>query len=177
MCYTGAMQFANRPGFGSLGFFGFLILLIMFLVLVDMGYIFLSQKCIDSDIIDCILDVMSMDEEEEEQPEEGSVTATSAISREVKGSMRTVTISITFPLEGGAVTGSFEGDCDGSIKGTYAGGTNGAISGTGKGSCGFIFPASGTFSGTVNKGSKSVSVSGEASVMGVSGQGSLTLKY
>ena len=75
------------------------------------------------------------------------------------------------------MTGTFEGECDGKITGTYAGGDSGVIRGTGGGSCAFIMPALGSFSGTVNTTNKSVFISGTGSAAGISGNGSLTLKY
>ena len=154
----------------------FLIFFIIFLmVMFDVGYI-LFRACGDSgDIIDCALSIF-LEPDEGEAPQ-GSVTATGAISGEYGGENRSVTVSMTFPLEGGAVTGNFSGDCDGRIKGTYAGGNGGAISGTGNGSCAYVFPASGSFSGTVNQSSKTVPVHGSGSVPGFSGEGDLTLTY
>jgi hypothetical protein len=166
----------SRPGMSPFGILIILILIIFLFFMMDMGFIYGSQACIGMDPFDCALEMLTSDEEEE-KPAEGSVTATGEISKEVKGSTRSVSISISFPLEGGAVTGSFSGDCDGTIKGTYAGGNGGSISGTGKGSCAFIFPASGNFSGTVNQSNKTVPVHGQGSAAGISGEGSLTLSY
>ncbi len=158
-----------------LGILFFIILLIILILIFDMGFI-LAGACGDSDDpIDCALAILT--EPEPEEPPQGSVTATGAISGEFQGQNGTVTVSMTFPLEGGAVAGTFSGDCDGTIKGTYAGGDGGAISGSGKGSCGFVIPASGTFSGSVNQSAKTVPVSGSGSAAGFSGEGSITLTY
>lgn len=170
------MLSAHRPGFGALGILFLVIILLLLLFAGDMGYIALSKNCIDEDPFDCALNMLTEDDEEEEQPE-GNVTATGVISGTYGKSERSVSVSISFPLEGGPVTGTFSGDCDGNIKGTYAGGDGGAISGKASGSCAFIMPASGRFSGTVNHGSKTVPVSGEGSAAGFSGKGSLTLRY
>ena len=157
-----------------LGILFFLFFILLLIMMFDLGYIFLSSECIDQGPLECALTILTSDEEE---PQEGSVTATGVISGNYGDEPRTVTVSLTFPLEGGAVTGSFSGDCDGNIKGTYAGGNGGAISGKGSGSCAFVLPASGTFSGTVNQSSKTVPVTGSGSAAGFSGSGSLTLTY
>lgn len=166
---------SSERGIGGLGILFFFILLIFLIIMFDMGYIFLSKECMDTSPIECALNILTG--EDEAPPEEGSVTATGVISREYKGENRSVTVSLNIPLEGGAVTGSFTGDCDGNITGTYAGGESGAISGKGSGSCAFIIPASGSFSGVVNKSAKTVPVSGTGSAAGISGEGSLTLTY
>ncbi|HLD64031.1 MAG TPA: hypothetical protein VI913_04015 [Candidatus Peribacteraceae bacterium] len=169
-----ALQNARR-GSSPLGILFIFIFILILLFLFDMAFIFGSQNCIDEDVFSCALDMLTSDEEEEEQ--QGGVTATGVISGTYGKSERSVTVTLTFPLEGGNVTGSFSGDCDGNIKGTFAGGNGGAISGKAKGSCAFIFPASADFSGTVSQRNKTVSVSGKGSAAGFSGEGSLTLKY
>lgn len=177
LCYSAPMHLSQRPGFGALGLLLFFIILLFLIFAGDMLYIAGSKNCIDRDLFDCALDILAPDKDEGAQPQEGSVTATGVISGNYGKSERSVSVTLTFPLEGGAVTGTFSGDCDGNIKGTFAGGNGGTISGTGKGSCGFILPASGSFSGTVNTASKAVNVSGQGSAAGFSGQGSLTLRY
>lgn len=166
---------SRQKGMGMLGILLIFILILILIFCGDLAFIFISENCIDESPFVCLIGMLSEDDEEE--PQEGTVTATGVISGEYGGEARSVTISLTFPLEGGAVTGSFSGDCDGNIKGTYAGGNGGAISGTGKGSCAFVFPASGKFSGTVNTASKTVPVHGSGSVPGFSGEGDLTLTY
>jgi hypothetical protein len=154
----------------------FIFILILFLIFMgDMAFIMFSQ-CEGENPVECIIDQIFAEDEEEEVPE-GSVTAAGSISGEFKGKTYSVTISLVIPLKGGEVTGSFEGDCDGSIKGSYAGGNGGVIEGKANGSCAFVFPASGNFSGSVNTASKTVPISGEGRTMGVSKQGSLTLSY
>ena len=161
---------------GALGILFLFILIIIFILMLDLGYIYLSKNCIGQEPIECALDMLSSSEEEE-APSKEAVTASGSISGEFQGEMRSVSVTLTFPLGGGAVSGSFSGDCDGSIKGDYAGGDGGAISGKGSGSCGFVLPASGNFSGVVNTVSKTVPISGKGSAAGFSGEGSLTLTY
>lgn len=169
-----ARMFRQR-GMSPLGILVLVILILMMLLIFNQGYI-LTSACGDSDdFIDCALTLLLEPDEETEAPQ-GSVTATGVISGEYGGEPRSVTVSMTFPLEGGAVGGNFSGDCDGTIKGTYAGG-GGTISGTGKGSCAFVIPASGSFSGSVNTSSKTVPIHGNGSAAGFSGEGDLTLTY
>lgn len=171
------MTLPRHPGFGALGILLFVMILLFLMFLGDMVFIGASKHCIDRDLLECALDILSPDEEEPAQDTDKTVTATGVISGNYGKSERSVSVSLTFPLEGGAVTGTFSGDCDGNIKGTFAGDNGGTISGTAKGSCGFILPASGSFAGTVNTASKTVNVSGEGSAAGFSGKGSLTLGY
>lgn len=167
-------MFAQK-GSSAFGILFIIILIIILILVFDMGFI-LFGACGDSDdMLGCVVD-MFLEPEPESAPQ-GSVTATGAISGEYGGEARSVTVNMTFPLEGGAVTGNFSGDCDGTIKGNFAGGNGGAISGSGKGSCGFVLPASGSFSGSVNTSSKTVPVHGSGSVPGFSGEGDLTLTY
>ncbi len=163
----------SRRGMSPLGLFFLVIIIIMILFLLDMAFI-LGSQCKDSDdAIDCALNVLLGEESEAPQ---GTVTATGVLSGEFKGENHSVTVSLHIPLEGGAVTGNFSGDCDGSIKGTYVRESS-AISGSGNGSCAFIIPASGIFSGSVNREAKSVHVSGEGSAAGFSKSGSVVLTY
>jgi hypothetical protein len=168
-------RFFNKVerGSGGLGFLFILFLIIIMIFCIDLGYIFLTEKCMDEDIVECVSGLM----DEEEAPPEGAVTATGAISGEFNDETHTVTVSMSFPLEGGAVTGSFTGDCEGSIKGTYAGGDGGAISGKGSGKCAFVVPASGEFNGTVSHGGKTVNINGTGRALGQEKSGSLTLSY
>ena len=167
-------MFAQK-GSSAFGILFIIILIIILILVFDMGLI-LFGACGDSDdMLECVIGMLF--EPEPEAAPEGSVTANGVISGEYGGENRSVTVNMTFPLEGGNVSGTFSGDCDGTIKGTYAGGNGGAISGTGKGSCAFVFPASGSFSGTVNQGAKTVPVHGSGSVPGFSGEGDLTLSY
>ena len=91
-----------------------------------------------------------------------------------------VDITMNFNLEGGAVSGSFSGDCSGNISGTYDGKDGGVISGTAVGSCDPLIvpiPASATFSGTVSRQQKNIPITGTGSAAGVSGSGSLVLTF
>ena len=61
---------------------------------------------------------------------------------------------MTIPLDGGNVTGTVTGTCDGMVKGTFTGKQNGVISGKLTGACSPFFvniPSSAEFSGVVNK--------------------------
>ena len=164
-----------QRGSSAFGILFVIILIIILILMFDMGFVLFSACGDSDDMIGCAIAMLT--EPDEEPAPEGSVTATGVISGEYGGENRSVTVSMTFPLEGGAVTGNFSGDCDGTVKGTFAGGNGGAISGTGKGSCAFILPASGSFSGSVNTSSKTVPVHGSGSVPGFSGEGDLTLTY
>lgn len=168
------MNMFSERGSSALGILFILILIIILIFLLDMGFILMNACGENDDPIDCVIALLT--EPEPEEAPQGSVTASGVISGEYGGEMRSVTVNMTFPLEGGAVAGNFSGDCDGTIKGTYAGG-GGTISGTGKGSCAFVMPASGSFSGSVNTSAKTVPVHGEGSVPGFSGEGDLTLTY
>lgn len=168
----GSPNLFRQKGMSPFGIIIFIIILIILLFICDQAYI-LSQRCADEDIIECALDILTG---EEDEVAAGAVTATGIISGTYGGSERSVTVTFNFPPSGGDVTGNFSGDCDGSIKGSYAG-SGGTINGTANGSCGFVFPASGKFSGTVNETAKTVPISGSGSAAGFSGEGSLTLKY
>jgi len=180
-CYSsvmnalGSSNMFQQRGMGMLGILLIFILILILLFCGDLAFIFISENCIDENPFVCLIGMLSEDEEEEKP--EGSVTATGTISGEYDGENKSVTVTLTFPLEGGVVTGSFSGECDGNIKGKFAGGNGGAISGTGKGKCAWILPASGNFSGTVNTSSKTVPIHGSGSAAGFSGEGDLTLTY
>ena len=164
----------SQRGMSPLGLLFLVIVIILILLILDQAYI-LEQRCQNQDLFECALGIVSPSDQKE-QPQ-GTVTATGTASGEFGGQQHSVTFTMNIPLEGGAVSGSFSGDCDGSIKGSFSGGNGGAISGTGKGSCAWVFPASGSFSGSVNTTSKTVPVSGTGSAAGQSGSGSLTLTY
>lgn len=172
----GAANRVSERGMSPFGLLFLIIFLIIFLFMIDQGFIMHSQCKEADDVMDCALDILLGSDEEEQAPE-GSVTATGVVSGEFKGENHSVTITLNIPLEGGNVTGSFDGDCDGTIKGTYAGGDGGAISGEANGKCAYVFPASGSFSGTVNQASKTVPVRGSGKAVGFSKEGSLTLTY
>ncbi len=104
------------------------------------------------------------------------LTATGSFQKDKYG----VSISLTFPKEGGSVTGSFSGDCNGTIRGAYDGETTGMIRGKAVGSCSpfsIPVPASADFTGTVNMATKSIPITGTGSAMGFSGSGNVTLSF
>ena len=162
----------TRPGGCSpIAMFVMIVVMIAGLFIGDMAYIFIGEECMDLDPLECALAIMTS--EDNEKPE-GSVTAVGSLSGD-KGSLN---FTLNIPLKGGAVTGSFDGDCDGTLKATFAGGNGGAITGgIGKGSCGFVLPASGNFTGTVNTTSKTATITGKGSIPGGSKEGSVTLKW
>jgi hypothetical protein len=170
------MGVSGQRGMSPLGILVLVIMLIFLLIIFDEWFI-LGTACGGSnDIMECALNILT-DSSSEQPPAQGSVTATGVISGEFAGEQHSVTVHMTFPLEGGAVTGNFSGDCEGTLSGTFAGGSGGAISGSGRGSCAFVIPASGTFSGSVNTSGKTVNVAGTGSAGGQSGSGSLVLTY
>lgn len=156
-----------NKGFGIVGLLIYLFIFIAIFLGIDVAYIFYSQRCFDTPVFECFQDFTK-----DEEP----VNAV-----EAKGSFNydkyDVALTLTIPLDGGKVKGSFDGSCDGTIQGNYNGEEDGVITGQAKGSCGFVIPASGSFSGTVSKTSKSIPISGTGTVAGVSGEGSLTLTY
>lgn len=129
------------------------------------------SECRDAeDIMDCMLDWS------EEPVPEGSATATGTYTYQDYS----VTLVLHIPLEGGAVTGTISGACDGTAKGTYNGQDNGAITGTISGACDPFFvkvPASATYNGVVNKGTKAVPISFTGQGAGVTHDGSMSLSY
>jgi|GEM_PF-5010107 hypothetical protein len=166
----------GQRGMSPLGILFLIVILILFLLLCDEAYI-LNVACKGSnDALTCALNMLT-DSSSEQPPPQGSVTASGVIAGEFQGESHSVTVHMTFPLEGGAVTGNFSGDCEGTLSGTFAGGNGGAISGSGNGSCAFVIPASGTFSGSVNTSGKTVNINGTGSAAGQSQSGSLTLTY
>ncbi len=152
-----------------------IIVLILFAVFfgANEGVGFYYSECDnDENFISCLLDEM-MSEDEEAEPAEGTVTAVGAY--EYKGYAVTITLSV--PLNGGAVNGTVSGTCEGPIKGSYAGG---AITGNMSGVCAPFFvsiPASAEFTGSVNKSAKTVPVSFNGRGGGLSHEGSTTLTY
>jgi hypothetical protein len=156
-------------GFYDLTFSSFLGLLLL-LILVFFGLNLLDDE--PSEVTS--QETIQPTAESENKPEEtkNMITATGSYSYD----KYSVDVSLTFPLEGGAVSGSFSGDCDGNITGNYAGGDGGAINGQGSGRC-FIPAISGSFSGTVNQSKKSVPINAKGSVIGVTKSINMTLSY
>ncbi len=131
------------------------------------GYHF--SHCDGMDLFDCMLHGT-----EDEELEEGAVTATGVYS--YKG--YDVTITMNIPLSGGKVTGTVSGTCDGTVSGTFGG--SGPISGTLSGACDPFFvniPAGATFNGSVNKAGKTVPISFAGKGGGITHDGSMTLTY
>jgi len=158
---------------------GLLILLLIIVILfgallgADYGYVYYLEECGDEPVKECFLD---SDDKEEEEVKGEVVTAAGGLSE--KG--YSASITLTFPLEGGNVSGSVSGDCSGRVEGIYDGSDGGSISGKIFGSCSPFFvpiPAKGTFTGVVNKDSKTVPITGTGSAAGFSGSRSITLSY
>jgi hypothetical protein len=153
---------------------------VMFLVLLfiiagiiglDFGYIGYITRCGDTPLGECLKATPTPTPNPET-----SVVAVGTFSAKGYG----VTITMNVPLEGGPVSGSFSGDCQGNISGSYDGNDNGIISGEAYGSCNPFkvpLPASATFAGNANKTSKTIDISGQGTAVGVSGNGSLTLTF
>ncbi len=148
------------------------ILVVLILLLLGsneaLGYYF--SHCRDIDLLECLFSGL-----DEPEPE-GEVSATGTY--EFKGN--SVNITANIPLDGGSVTGSVSGSCDGVIKATYSGQNNGVISGTMTGTCDPFFvkiPASAQFSGTVNKTAKTVPFHFTGNGGGFTHEGSMSLSY
>jgi hypothetical protein len=151
------------------------IFLIGLILGIDYGYIFYLEKCGDTPVAECINKKDKAADADTVQ-KQTVVTAKGSVS---KGNYSAL-ITLTFPLEGGGVSGEVAGDCNGTITGTYKGGDNGTINGNVFGSCSPFFvpiPAKATFSGTVNQQTKTIPISGGGSAAGFSGSGSTTLTY
>lgn len=165
---------ASKLGCGPLA----AIIVFLFVLLVvgsneAVGFYFTECDDEDANFFSCLLDEITNEEEEEAEPEEGTVTAVGAY--EYKG--YAVTITLNVPLAGGAVNGTVSGTCEGPIKGNNNGG---AVTGNMSGVCAPFFvniPASAEFSGSVNKAGKTVPVSFNGRGGGISHEGSTTLTY
>lgn len=133
---------------------------------------FYLSECGDLDLFECAQEIAA----EEEEASEDAVTATGPYSYKDYS----ITMTANIPLEGGEVTGTISGDCSGKVTGSYDGANGGSISGNLNGTCNpFIvnIPASATFSGIVNKDSKTVPISFEGSGGGFSHNDSMSLAY
>lgn len=155
-------------GCGPLAAFMIVVLILLMLGSNQaVGYYY--GHCQNTDIFDCLFNRL-------EEPEAEGVVATG--SYEYKGNI--VNVSATIPLDGGAVTGTVSGACDGTVKATFSGQNNGVISGTMMGTCAPFFvniPASAEFSGTVNKSSKTVPFSFTGRGGGLTHEGSMSLRW
>lgn len=168
----------NQSGITVIG-----LLLLLFLVFGGMfgglfGYSWYLQECGDAPIGACVEQISKGDEVflDTADATKATVTATGSFSVKSYG----VTLALTFPLEGGAVTGKVTGDCSATVTGNYEGEETGVISGKVFGSCDPFFvpvPGKATFSGTVDQQSKIVAITGTGSAAGFSGSGSMTLTY
>lgn len=83
----------------------------------------------------------------------GTVHGSTTISTQGK----TITLSFTYPVNGGNINGFITGDCKGSISGTYS--TDGFLNGLGNATCQegfFSVPVSINYTGNVTSGSAKV---------------------
>ncbi len=163
----------KKPGCGPLAAVMIIIFVVLFVGTNEgVGFYYTACDEEDGNFISCLLDEM-MSEDEEAEPEAGTVTAVGAY--EYKG--YEVTIRLNVPLNGGAVNGTVSGTCEGPIKGNNAGGT---ITGNMSGVCAPFFvniPASAEFHGSINKSGKTVPVSFNGRGGGLSHEGATTLTY
>ena len=130
-----------------------------------LGYYF--SHCETDEPLNCLLQSLG------EEPDEGEVVATGTY--EYKGN--TVNVSMNVPLGGGSITGFVSGTCDGRVAGSVSGQS---VSGTMSGACSPFFvniPASATYSGSLNKASKTISITFNGSGAGFHHGGSMVLSY
>ena len=143
---------------GGLGCGTFMAFVLVLLILVAIGSNeavgYYLKHCSGENLFDCLLDRV-----EEPEPQ-GAVTATGTYSYKDYS----VVVTMNIPLEGGSVTGSMSGTCDGSVTGA----------------CSPFFvniPASADYSGIVNKDSKTVPVSFTGRGAGLTHKDSMSLSY
>lgn len=154
----------------------FVLLFILFfllggIIVADLGYISYTTRCGDTPLGECLKATPTPTPNPET-----TVTAVGSFSAKGYG----VSITMNVPLSGGAVSGTFTGDCQGTIRGTFDGNNNGVVSGSAHGSCNpFVIPipVSATFTGKVDQDTKTIPISGEGVAAGVSGSGSLVLTF
>ncbi len=161
----------KASGCGPMMFFIILVVIIAFIFGINFGFGSYSANCGDMPLFDCIADIM-----EEEEEATNVVTATGPYSYKDYS----ITMTAQIPLEGGEVTGSVTGDCSGKVTGTFNGENGGSITGKLAGACNVFFvnvPASATFSGVVNKDSKTVPINFQGSGGGFSHNDSMSLAY
>jgi len=171
-------DFSSQSGIAPIIVLLFILLFLGLLIGFDYGYVYYLEKCGDSPINTCLADSSKKTDEQSPQSTEKKtpITATGSFSVKNYG----VTISMTFPLEGGTVNGNVNGDCNGTVRGSYKGGDNGIISGNIFGKCTVFFvpiPAKASFSGNVNQQQKTIFIEGNGGAAGFSGSGSMTLTY
>ena len=162
----------KASGCGPMMFFIILIAIATFIFGANAGIGFYGANCGDLSFFECIDEIMA----EEESAGNDVVTATGPYSYKDYS----ITMTAQIPLEGGEVTGSVTGDCNGKVKGIYDGQNGGSITGKLAGACNVFFvnvPASATFSGVVNKDSKTVPINFQGSGGGFSHNDSMSLAY
>ncbi len=169
-------KFLGQEGLSFLGVMLLILLIILLLLFGNFSFIYVSTECIDQPFLECVTKHFEADDIKDEGDAADTVTATGFISGEFKGEQHSVNVVLNFRLSGGEVTGTFSGDCDGKIRGSYTEDNN-VIKGKGSGSCLYVMPASGTFSGEVNTETKTITTTAKGSAIGFSKEGSLTLTY
>ncbi len=159
-------------------------LILIFLIILSLifgfnfGYIYYLEECGDLPVKTCLTDSGQEANDRLDDSEEEIIPVVATGSASYKG--YSANISLYFPLDGGSVTGSVEGDCSGTLNGVYSGENNGAISGKIFGSCSPFFvpiPAKAEFSGSVNQESKTVLITVSGSAAGFSASEPVTLTY
>jgi hypothetical protein len=171
-------NFSPQSGIAAIMVLLFIFIFLGLLVGIDYGYVYYLNHCGDTPINTCFTDSPKKPKEQSPKPN-GEKTPITAIGN-FSYKNYTVTISMTFPLEGGAVSGDVKGDCSGTVRGAYKGGDNGIISGNIFGSCTVFLvpiPAKASFSGKVNQQQKTIPIEGNGGAAGFSGSGSIILTY
>lgn len=171
-------KFSSHSGIAPIFVLLFIFAFLGLLLGLDYGYVYFLNRCGDTPLGTCITQSSKINEEKTSQATEKKTLVTAKGSFSVK--KYGITVLMSFPLEGGAVTGKVSGTCDATVTGTYKGGDSGAISGKVVGSCSPFFvpiPAKATFTGTVNNQQKTVPITGTGGAAGFSGSGSITLTY
>ena len=164
---------SSQSGIAAIAVLFILFIILGLLIGADYGYIALTGYCENVPTMECISGTKPNKPAEPAQ-KQTVIVATGNIS----GDKYNVTVTMNIPVEGGAVTGTFSGTCDGKISGTAT--KDGAISGEAFGSCSLVVvpvPARGEFDGTVIPQTKSVPIMGTGTAMGISKSGSITLTY
>lgn len=105
----------------------------------------------------------------------GNATAKSTISSNGK----TIHLTMTYPRNGGGVTGTMSGDCTGNISGNYEGPSTGKLSGTAKANCSqgfFSIPVTVTYYGILYPTDSEASIHYTTSAMGQTQSGTTKLE-
>ena len=162
----------KASGCGPMMFFIILVAIATLIFGVNAGLGWYGPNCGGLSFSECIDEIMT----EEEEVDEDVVAATGPYAYKDYSIVMTAQI----PLDGGAVEGTITGDCNGRVTGSYDGQNGGSITGKMAGSCNIFFvnvPASATFSGVVNKESKTVPINFQGSGGGFSHEDSMSLAY